>query len=773
MRRRTLLLSAAAGAGALLVGWSLAPPRSRLGGKDLLTPLSGEVTLNGWIKIGADGAIGLAMPRSEMGQGVHTALAMLAAEELDVPLERVSLVEPGADAIYGNVAMFVGSLPFHPRDMEPGRETRLVRAGEWFVAKLARELGISVTGGSSSVADAWEPVRLAAATARAQLVGAASLQWKLPKEEIGIEAGRLLHVGTGQDAGFGELAASAAATPPGSVTLKPRSEWRLIGQRPPRNDLPAKCDGSAVYGLDVRPAGLLHAAVRMCPMLGGSPRRIDNENEVLRRPGVLRVVRLPAAAGSTAGVAVVARSTWHARQAVEALAIEWAPPPAGVADSATILAGLAQRAAAALADDAPERGMAFHRVGDVAQAERDAPATSRRVQAAYRAPYLAHAALEPINCTAQVERGGRVTVWAPTQVPSIARSRAARVAGVKEDAVDLHVTLLGGGFGRRLEADDVAQAVVVAQETGGRPVQVVWSREEDFGHDFYRPAQACALSAVLGEDGLPLALRIASAGDAITPRWMQRGLPALAGPVDAPDKTTSEGLFDLPYAVPHQRIAHVATRSDVPIGFWRSVGHSHNAFFSECFVDELAHAAGQDPLAYRQALLKDMPRHAAVLALAAQHAGWGKPLPAGHARGLALHESFGSIVAEVAEVSLVDGADGRKKPRVHRVVCAIDCGSVVHPGIVAQQVEGGVVFGLSAALHGRIDIVGGVVQQTNFPAQPLIGLADAPVVETHIVASENAPGGVGEPATPPIAPAVANALFVLTGRRLRDLPLRL
>lgn len=769
MRRRALLLSAGAGAGALLVGWSLMPPRSRLGRKDLLTPLSGEVALNGWIKIGPDGSVGLAMARSEMGQGVHTALAMLVAEELDLPLERVHLVAPGADAIYGNVAMFVGSLPFHPRDMEPGHETRAVQAGEWFVAKLARELGISVTGGSSSVADAWEPLRLAAATARAQLVGAASLRWKLPKEEIGIESGLLLHVASGQQAHFGELAASAAATPAGTVQPKPREHWRLIGRPQPRNDVPAKCNGSAVYGLDVRPPGLVHAAVRMCPMLGGAPRRIDNENDVLKRAGVLRIVRLPAAAGSTAGVAVVALTTWHARQAVDALAIEWAPPPAGAAESGAIVEGLASQARAALDDDGA--GIAFHRRGDAAQAERDAPSSAKRIEALYRAPYLAHAALEPINCSAQVDRG-RVTVWAPTQVPSIARARAARTAGVAEDAVDLHVTLLGGGFGRRLEADDVAQAVFIAQEMGGRPVQVAWSREEDFGHDFYRPAQACALRAVLGADGLPLALRIASAGDAITPRWMQRGLPALAGPVDAPDKTVAEGLFDLPYGVPHQRIAHVATRSGVPIGFWRSVGHSHNAFFSECFVDELAQAAGRDPLAFRQALLKEMPRHAAVLALAAEKAGWGKPLPADRAHGLALHESFGSIVAEVAEVSLVESADGRKRPRVHRVVCAIDCGTVVHPGIVAQQVESGVVFGLSAALHGRIDIVGGVVQQKNYPDQPLVTLADAPVVETHIVASEHSPAGVGEPATPPIAPAVANALFVLTGVRLRELPLR-
>jgi len=382
--------------------------------------------------------------------------------------------------------------------------------------------------------------------------------------------------------------------------------------------------------------------------------------------------------------------------------------------------------------------------------------------------------MEPMNCTAQVE-DGRVTLWAPTQAATMARALAARTAGVPEDAVTLHTTLLGGGFGRRLDVDFVAQAVTVAQFTGGRPVQLVWSREEDTTHDFYRPAAVAVLKAVLTTDGRPLSLRAVSAGDAITPRWLERVLPSLAGPVDAPDKTTVEGLFDLPYAIAHQRVAHVATRSSIPVGYWRSVGHSHNAFFSEGFIDELAHAAKQDPVAWRLAQLGDMPRHAAVLKLAAEQAGWGSTLPAGRARGAALHESFGSIVAQVVEVSLPDGpADPAKTrvPRVHRVVCVVDCGTVVNPGIVAQQMEGAILFGLAAALHGRIDIAGGVVQQKNYPDQPLITLADAPAIEVHLMPSEQPPTGVGEPGTPPVAPAVANALFVLTGKRLRDLPLR-
>ena len=771
MRRRTWLLSAAAAGGALLVGWSALPPRARLGGRELLPAEDGEVTLNGWIKIARDGAVRLAMPRSEMGQGVHTALATLVAEELDIPLERVQPVEAGRDAIYGNVAAFVATLPLHPRDERPGHRTHAARAGRWFVAKLARELGVNLTGGSSSVADAWLPLRLAAATARAQLVGAASLRWRYPKEEIVVRDGLLTHP-IGYHAHFGMLAAAAATMPPGEVRLKPREAWTLIGRSTPRLDVPAKSDGSAVFGLDVRPldppGALLFAAVRMCPMLGGAPQRITNEDEVLRRPGVLRLVRLPPAAGSTAGVAVVGVTSWHARQAVDALLVEWQPPPAGTADSAAIETALERQAREALARDG---GFTFHARGDARSAEAEALAAGGRLyEATFRAPYLAHAALEPLNCTAQL-RDGRLTLWAPTQVPSAARAAAARAAGLPEEAVTLHVTLLGGGFGRRLEVDVIPQAVAVAQETGGRPVQLLWSREEDFAHDFYRPAAVAVMRAALGADGRPLAWRVVSAGDAVLPRWLARTLPALSMRWDPPDKSTAEGLYDQAYDVPHQRFAHVATESGVPVGMWRSVGHSHNAFFMEAFVDELAQAAQQDPVAFRLALLTDDPRHAAVLRLAADKAGWGRPPPPGHALGVALHESFGSIVALVLEVSLgAPPGDGR--PRVHRAVCAIDCGTVVNPGIVEQQLEGAIVFGLSAALHGRIDIEGGVVRQKNFGDYRLLGLADTPAIETHIVPSVAPPTGVGEPGVPPVAPALANALFALTGRRWRELPLR-
>ncbi len=713
----------------------------------------GDLALNGWIKVSADGHIILAMPRSEMGQGVHTALAMLVAEELDVPLAKVRLEQAGADKIYGNVANLLGYLPFHPLDSEGDNKATKVKMGQWLVAKMARELGINATGGSTSVADAWEPLRMVAATARASLVGAAAAQWKVPANEITIKDGVLLHA-SGKSQHFGAMAKSAVGHPPGEVTVKDRKDWKLIGQPAPRTDIPAKVNGTAQFGIDVRPPGLVFAAIRLCPMLGGSPGAIDSK-AAMAMPGVERLVKLGAYGGSTAGFAIVGKTTWHARQAVQAIEVTWQQRPMGSLDTRVIESKLQQALKA-------EDGFTFYDKGDTDKAEASA---ARVIEASYQAPYLAHATMEPMNCTAQV-KDGKVEIWAPTQVPQMARAIAAQVAGVGIDQVTLHVTLLGGGFGRRLDVDFVAQAVRVAMDCGGRPVQLGWSREEDTMHDFYRPMHAANLRVSVDSTGAISSLRTKSAGDAISPRWLARAMPALSGPIDMPDKTTAEGLFDLPYGFAHQHMSHVATHMGVPVGFWRSVGHSHNAFFSESFIDELAFDVRQDPVAFRRALLNDAPRYLAVLNLAAEKAQWGRPLPAGHARGVALHESFGSIVAQVAEVSLMEG-----KPRVHRVVCAIDCGTVVNPDTVKQQMESGVIFGLTAALYSKIDVHDGVVQQGNFPSYPMVMLAEAPVVETWIVPSTRAPAGVGEPGVPPLAPAVANAVFVLSGMRQRMLPL--
>ena len=753
MKRRALLLATTAGMGALLVGWTALPQRSRVGLASMMPPGEGDIALNGWIKILPDGAVVLAMPRSEMGQGVHTALPQLAAEELDVPLASVRVEQAGWDAVYGNVAMFLAGLPFHPREQEMEDGFGRVQASRWMVGKVARELGIQATGGSSSVADSWEVVRLAAATARASLVGAASLQWKLPAEDLQVSAGTVSHA-SGKSVSYGELARTAAATPPGTVRLKERQHWKVIGQPAPRLDVPQKVDGSARFGLDVRLPGMRFAVLRLAPMLGGAPARLDAA-AALAMPGVERLVRVPAYAGSSAGFAVVATSYWHAHRAAHAVEAEWRAPAGEPADSQAI----ARRLEAAVRT---RDGYRFHEQGSLDEALRGG---HRTLEAWYTAPYLAHATLEPMNATARVSQG-RVEVWAPTQVPGLCRKAAARVAGVPEEHVEVHVTLLGGGFGRRLEVDYVAQAVRVALDMPGVPVQLVWPREEDTTHDFYRPMQVARLRAVMDRSGSPVALHIKSAGDAITPRWIERGLPALDGPIDLPDKTASEGLFDQAYGIEHQRMEHVFTRHAVPVGFWRSVGHSHNAFFQEAFLDEMAEAAGQDPVQFRRSLLVKARRHLAVLETVAERSGWARqPLPAGRARGLAMHESFGSVVAQVAEVSIDQG-----QVRVHRVVCAIDCGTVVNPQIVAQQMEGAVVYGLSAALHGRIDVRGGVVQQRNFPEYPMLSLAATPNVETWIVASDLAPSGVGEPGVPPVAPAVANALHALTGTRHRSLP---
>ena len=754
MKRRNLILSGLGITGALVVGWGVMPERSRLGKPSNMLLTEGDIALNGWIKIAKDGSVVLAMHRSEMGQGIHNALSMLVAEELDVPLSQIRLEQAGHDSIYGNVAMFVGTLPFHPLQSAGVDKPFVVHSGEWIVGKVARELGVNATGGSSSVKDAWSHLRLAAATAKASLLLAAASQWKVPLNEIKVKEGLLTHA-SGKSANYGEFAKAAAGQTPQNVTPKDRKDWTLIGKPSKRADVPSKTNGTAIFGMDVRLPNMLFASVVQVPQMGGTMVNFDAK-EALAMPGVVKCVELASKAGSAPGFAVVAKSTWLAKQAADKVKAQWAQRAEGAIDTQGIEAQLIEKLKT-------EKGYAFHDQGNADKAESSA---ARIIQAQYKAPYLAHATMEPMNCTAQF-KGGLLEIWAPTQVPGLARAAAAKVADVSEDKVKLNVTLLGGGFGRRLEADVVAQATQIAMALDGAPVQLVWTREEDMTHDFYRPMHVAQLSAAINAKGEVESLRIKSAGDAISPRWMSRVLPALSGPIDAPDKTTAEGLFDLPYGFANQHMAHVSTRMGVPIGFWRSVGHSHNAFFSESFIDELAFETKQDPVAFRLTLLTQTPRYAAVLKMAADKAKWGATLPSGHAHGVALHRSFGSIVAQVAEVSMKEGV-----LRVHRVVCAIDCGTVVNPDTVAQQVESSVSFALSAALFGKIDIQEGVVQQTNFTNYPLVNLAQSPVVETWIIPSTQLPEGVGEPAVPPLAPAVANAMFKLTGQRVRSLPLK-
>ena len=748
--RRRFLLGGLLGSGALLVGWGVQPPRQRLHTAEPLPVEQGAVALNGWVALNPDGSVSVVVPRSEMGQGVHTALPMLVAEELDMPLEAVRMAAPPIDKIFGNLTVLRENLPFHP-----DQRGNVKDGAQWMLSKIGRELGIMFTGGSTSVKDAWLPMREAGAVARAMLVEAAATDWKLPAAQLRTEDGFVIGR-DGRRASYASLAARAAEVGAGidasDVKLKEPRAFRLIGKAAPRRDTPAKVDGSALFGIDARVPGMVYAALKMSPTIGGTVASFDAAS-VKAMPGVTGVVDISSAlgarAGAGAGVAVVARSWWQAKSAAAALPVAWNAGEGATLSSEAIFAGFA----AALDK---ESGYTYFEAGT-----QDVANVAKTVSAEYRAPFLAHAAMEPVNCTAQVA-DGKVRLWASTQVPSIAVDVAAKVAGVAREDVAIEVMLLGGGFGRRLEGDMVAQAVAVAMQTAGRPVQLVWTREDDTTHDVYRPAALARFTARLDASGHILAWDNKSASGAIGHQYFPRnlGLPGIG-----PDKTTAEGEYDMQYEIANQRIAHVIVDSAVPLGYWRSVGHSHNAFFKEAFLDEVAHAAGQDPVSCRRALLAEHPRHLAVLDKAVAAAG---PVPAGRAHGVALHQSFGSIVAQVAEVS-VEGTD----IRVHRVVCAIDCGIVVNPNIVAQQMEGAVVFGLSAALAGEITIADGRVQQTNYGDYPVLRMDRAPTVETIIAPSAEPPEGVGEPGVPPIAPAVASAVFQLTGQRLRSLPLRL
>jgi isoquinoline 1-oxidoreductase beta subunit len=695
------------------------------------------------------------MPRSEMGQGVHTALPMLVAEELDVPLSMIALTQAPPDRIFGNIAVLREALPFHPDD-----EGQLKATTQWLLGKVAREMGIVLTGGSSSVKDGWQPMREAGAHARARLIAAAARNWGVPAQDCRTEAGFVLDA-SGRRASYGSLAASAASIPmaPDALRLTPPSQFKLIGTGAARRDSPSKVDGSAVFGIDARPPGLVYAAVTMAPVLGAAVASVDAA-AITALPGVLQVIDFSHAiaqhSGAGAGVAVVASSFWRAHQALAALPVTWTDGPNGALDTQQIFADFEQQLDAGA-------GHVYHQSGDPVAAAEGAAATigTKTIDAQYRAPYLAHAAMEPINCTAQVS-DGKVKLWLSTQAPTLAASAAARVAGVAADAVEIVELLLGGGFGRRLESDMVAQAVAIAIACGGAPVQVIWNREQDTRHDVYRPAALARFSGTLDARGKPLAWDNHSCSGSVSHQFFKRhlGLPGIG-----PDKAAAEGEYDLQYEIAHQRIRHAIVDSAVPLGNWRSVGHSHNAFFKESFIDELAHASGQGSVAFRRALLVRHPRHLAVLDAALQGAGAAPP---GRAHGVALHQSFGTIVAQVAEVS-VEG----KQIRVHRVVCALDCGIAVNPNIIAQQMESSVIFGLSAALQGAITVKHGRIEQGNFDDYPVLRIDRAPQVETIIVPSMADPQGIGEPGTPVIAPAVANAVFALTGQRLRSLPLQI
>jgi isoquinoline 1-oxidoreductase beta subunit len=750
LKRRHFILGALGAGGALLVGWLAAPPRQRLVGAKPLPAAHGETALNGWVKVAGDGTVTVMMSQSEMGQGAHTGVAMLLAEEMDADWRSVRLEQAPFDTIYNNIASVAESLPFDPDDRG------MVRRGtEHLVRRLLREIpGLSGTGGSSSIRDQWLPLRQAGAAARAMLIAAAARQWQVAPAECTTEAGVVRHA-SGRSASYGELAGAAAhESLPRDPPLKSPAQFQLIGKAVRRLDSGAKVNGTAGYAIDARPPGLLHASLALCPTVGGRVASVDPA-PALAMKGVHRVVTLDPEAGSIAGtgsigggVAVIAESHWQAQRALGALKIAWDHGAAASVSSETVFAQLRE---------ALDRGAgSTHRVrGDVTAALKGA---ARTVSAEYRVPFLAHATMEPMNCTVQLANG-KATVWAATQAPGMARSAAASALGIAAANVEVKVPFLGGGFGRRYLSDCIVQAARLARLTGGAPVQLIWPREMDMTHDFYRPAFLARCQGGLDSAGRLVAWQLTSAGSNL-------GMPGFLG-------ASSDGVANTPYRVPNMRIAHAAVENPVPMGIWRSVANSQNAFFVESFMDELAVTAGVDAVAFRRSLLPGRTRELRVLERAAALSGWDTP-PASadgtrRARGLALHRCFGSTVAQVAEVSLND-AHG---VRVHKVTCVVDCGVAVNPNLIRQQIEGGMVYGLSAALHGEITLDRGQVQQTNFHHYQPVRMAECPEVVTEIIADASTPGGIGEVGTPPIAPAVANAVFALTGQRLRNLPLKL
>jgi isoquinoline 1-oxidoreductase beta subunit len=702
LSRRAFLQAGAAAGGGLMLSLRLPFANGNAAGPDGFAP-------NAFIRIGNDGQVVLTMPYVEIGQGTYTSISMLIAEELEVDLKQVQLEHaPPNEKLYANPL-----------------------------------LGVQATGNSNAIRGAWQPLRQAGATARTMLVSAAAKRWDVDPVSCRAQSGEVRHQPTGRSAKYGELAAAAAGVSvPESVALKRSQNFKLIGTPAKRLDAPSKVNGTAVYGIDVRPPGVRIATLAQSPVFGGRVKNVDDAAAKAVR-GVRQIVRLDDA------VAVVADHMGAAKKGLAALSIEWDDGPHAKLGTDDILHDL-KRATL-------NPGAVAQNVGDVAKAMASAVT---KVEATYQVPFLAHAAMEPMNCTVHV-RNDSCEVWVGNQVLARAQEAAAKTAGLPLDKVVVHNHLIGGGFGRRLEIDGVVRAVQIAQQVDG-PVKVVWTREEDIQHDMYRPFFFDRISAGLDEKGKPVAWDHRFAGSSIIARWLP---PAFNGGLD-PD--TIEGAIDLTYALPNMHVEYARVEPPgIPTAFWRSVGPSHNVFVTESFVDELAAAAKQDPVAYRRALLDKAPRAEAVLKFAAEKAGWGQPLPDGGGRGVSIQFVFGTYMAQVAEVEVAkDGA-----VRVRRVTCAVDCGTVVNPDTVRAQIQGAVIFGITAALYGEITLKDGRVEQTNFDTYQMLRINEAPAIEVHIVGSPESPGGMGEAGTSLIAPAVTNAIFAATGKRVRKLPI--
>jgi isoquinoline 1-oxidoreductase beta subunit len=698
---RRQFLATTAAAGSFLLGF-------RVGGVSAADPAGADFAPNAFIRIGRNNVVTILVNKSEMGQGIYTALPMLIAEELEVDLRRVKVQAAPVDAAYA-----------HP------------------------QAGIQFTGGSQSVATEWDRFRKAGAAAREMLLAAAAQTWGVDRATLRAENGRVLGPG-GRALTYGQLVDRARTMPvPTDPPLKDPSQFKIIGKPTRRLDSREKVTGTATFGMDAAVPGMLIAVVARPPFFGATVKSVDDAGAKAVR-GVRQVVAVPS------GVAVVADSFWAAKKGRDALVVEWDEGPGATIDTDVLEADY-ERLARTPGAPALRRGDA-----DAALAT-----AARRVSAKYDMPYLAHAPMEPLNCLVSLGPD-RCEIWTGTQFQTIDQANAARAAGLKPEQVAIHTLFLGGGFGRRAVpgSDFIVEAVHVAKAAGA-PVKTIWTREDDIRGGYYRPMWHSSLSAGLDAAGKPVAWKHTIVGQSVV-----ENTPFAGAIKNGVDETSVEGAANMAYEVPNAAVDLHSPRSPVPVLWWRSVGHTHTGFVMESFIDELAHAAGKDPYAYRRELLAGKAGHLGVLELAAQKAGWGTPLPAGRARGIAVHASFGSFCAQVGEVSIQDRAI-----TVHRVVCAVDCGRAINPETIRAQMEGGIVFGLSAALYGQITMKLGRVQQSNFHDYPVLRLNSMPVVEVHIVPSTAPPSGIGEPGTPLMAAVLGNALFALTGQRVRSLPL--
>jgi len=706
LSRRQFLSAGAALGGGLLIGFGTGRSVGAAGAAGKIA--SEPFTPNAFIRIDPNGQVTLIMPYVEMGQGTYTSIPMLIAEELEVDLKQVRLEPaPPNDKLYANPL-----------------------------------LGEQTTGNSNAIRGAWQPLRQAGATARVMLVATAAKRWNVDPATCRAQSGEIIHTPTGRKIKYGDLAADAARlTVPGNVALKRREDFRLIGTPAKRLDTPSKVNGSAVYGIDARPPGVKIATLAQSPVFGGRVKSVDDA-KARSVKGVRQIVRLDDC------VAVVADHMGAAKKGLAALVIEWDDGPHAKLDTKQIVDELEKATL--------QPGAVAQNIGDVDKALAGAVT---KVEATYQVPFLAHAALEPMNCTVHVRKDG-CEVWVGNQAITRAQATAAKTTGMPLDKVVVHNHLIGGGFGRRLEIDGVTRAVQIAMQVEG-PVKIVWTREEDIQHDMYRPYFYDRLSAGLDEKGKPIAWNHRFAGSSIIARY----IPAAFN--NGLDADTTEGAIDLVYGFPNLHVEYLRVEPPgMPTAFWRSVGPSHNVFVTESFIDELAAAAKEDPVAYRRALLDKAPRAKAVLDLAAEKAGWGQPLPERVGRGVSLQFVFKTYMAQVAEVEV--SKDG--VVRVRRVVCAVDCGIVVNPDTVKAQIQSAINFGITAALNGEITLKDGRVEQSNFHDYQMLRINEAPAIEVYIVNSAEPPGGMGEAGTSAIVPAVTNAIFAATGKRLRKPP---